>query len=407
MSTSEVFTAGPTGDKIRSDCQVTYTPSHHPLRVEIKSMVAVLFGSSLKKLVEEALATLGITTGEFVLNDFGALPWVVQARLETVIKRAFPRLQSQVLPELKAHSLYGTTRDHFRRSRLYLPGNQPKLMVNAGIHQPDAIILDLEDAVPPGEKDAARFLVRNALRTLDFFGVERMVRINQGQRGLDDLAYIVPHNVHLVLIPKVESAAQVHAVDEQIKMLSQASGRKAPVFLMPILESGRGILKALEIAEASPNNVALAIGLEDYTADLGTQRTVEGKESFFARSMLVNAARATGIQAIDTVFSDVSDEGGLRSSVAEAKALGFDGKGCIHPRQIRVIHEVFAPSGDEIEKAQKIVKAAEDAEKHGLGVVALGSKMIDPPVVKRAMRTLKLAIDTGIVAANWLGEEQP
>ncbi|PJA54427.1 MAG: citrate lyase ACP [Candidatus Marinimicrobia bacterium CG_4_9_14_3_um_filter_48_9] len=407
MSTSEVFTAGPTGDKIRSDCQVTYTPSHHPLRVEIKSMVAVLFGSSLRKLVEEALATLGITTGEFVLNDFGALPWVVQARLETVIKRAFPRLQSQVLPELKAHSLYGTTRDHFRRSRLYLPGNQPKLMVNAGIHQPDAIILDLEDAVPPGEKDAARFLVRNALRTLDFFGVERMVRINQGQRGLDDLAYIVPHNVHLVLIPKVESAAQVHAVDEQIKMLSQASGRKAPVFLMPILESGRGILKALEIAEASPNNVALAIGLEDYTADLGTQRTVEGKESFFARSMLVNAARATGIQAIDTVFSDVSDEGGLRSSVAEAKALGFDGKGCIHPRQIRVIHEVFAPSGDEIEKAQKIVKAAEDAEKHGLGVVALGSKMIDPPVVKRAMRTLKLAIDTGIVAANWLGEEQP
>jgi len=407
MSTSEVFTAGPTGDKIRSDCQVTYTPSHHPLRVEIKSMVAVLFGSSLKKLVEEALATLGITTGEFVLNDFGALPWVVQARLETVIKRAFPRLQSQILPELKAHSLYGTTRDHFRRSRLYLPGNQPKLMVNAGIHQPDAIILDLEDAVPPGEKDAARFLVRNALRTLDFFGVERMVRINQGQRGLDDLAYIVPHNVHLVLIPKVESAAQVHAVDEQIKMLSQASGRKAPVFLMPILESGRGILKALEIAEASPNNVALAIGLEDYTADLGTQRTVEGKESFFARSMLVNAARATGIQAIDTVFSDVSDEGGLRSSVAEAKAMGFDGKGCIHPRQIRVIHEVFAPSGDEIEKAQKIVKAAEDAEKHGLGVVALGSKMIDPPVVKRAMRTLKLAIDTGIVAANWLGEEQP
>ena len=407
MSTSEVFTAGPTGDKIRSDCQVTYTPSHHPLRVEIKSMVAVLFGSSLRKLVEEALATLGITTGEFVLNDFGALPWVVQARLETVIKRAFPRLQSQVLPELKAHSLYGTTRDHFRRSRLYLPGNQPKLMVNAGIHQPDAIILDLEDAVPPGEKDAARFLVRNALRTLDFFGVERMVRINQGQRGLDDLAYIVPHNVHLVLIPKVESAAQVHAVDEQIKMLSQASGRKAPVFLMPILESGRGILKALEIAEASPNNVALAIGLEDYTADLGTQRTVEGKESFFARSMLVNAAKATGIQAIDTVFSDVSDEGGLRSSVAEAKALGFDGKGCIHPRQIRVIHEVFAPSGDEIEKAQKIVKAAEDAEKHGLGVVALGSKMIDPPVVKRAMRTLKLAIDTGIVAANWLGEEQP
>lgn len=406
MNLSKTFTAGPIGEKIRSDCQVTYTPSHHSLQIEIKSMVDVLFGSSLKKLVQESLATLGITTGEFVLNDFGALPWVVQARIETVIKRAFPDLQPQVLPEMKPHCLYGTTRDHFRRSRLYLPGNQPKLMVNAGIHQPDAIILDLEDAVPPGEKDAARFLVRNALRTLDFFGVERMVRINQGQRGLDDLEFIIPHNVHLVLIPKVESAAQVHAVDEQIKMLSQACGRKEPVYLMPILESGRGILKALEIAEASPHNVALAIGLEDYTADLGTQRTVEGKESFFARSMLVNAARAAGIQAIDTVFSDVNDEAGLIASVMEAKALGFDGKGCIHPRQIRPIHDAFAPSPEEIERAQKIVRAADEAEKQGLGVVALGSKMIDPPVVKRAMRTINLAINTGLISEDWKEEKQ-
>ncbi len=160
---------------------------------------------------------------------------------------------------------------------------------------------------------------------------------------------------------------------------------------MPIIENGRGVLNALQIAEASPNNVALAIGLEDYTADLGVQRTDEGYESFFARSMLINAARAASIQAIDTVYSDVANEAGLRASVQEAKAIGFDGKGCIHPRQIRPIHEEFAPSVTEIEKAEKIVAAFKEADKKGLGVVSLGSKMIDPPVVKRALRTVKLA----------------
>ncbi|MCF7802312.1 MAG: HpcH/HpaI aldolase/citrate lyase family protein [Candidatus Marinimicrobia bacterium] len=399
-----IFTAGPTGEKIRSDCRVSYQPGSKPLNIQVNSKVGVLFGSSLKKLVTDSLNQLWITSGEFILDDFGALPWVIQARIETVIKRAKSDVATEILPEMKEHCLYGTTRDHFRRSRLYLPGNQPKLMINAGIHKPDAVILDLEDAVPPGEKDAARYLVRNALRTLDFLGAERMVRINQGQRGLDDLAFLIPHNVHLILIPKVESAAQVKAVDEQVAAIMKASGRTDPVYFMPILESGRGILKALEIAEASPHNVALAIGLEDYTADIGTQRTVEGRESFFARSMLVNAARAVGIQAIDTVFSDVNDEAGLRQSVQEAKAMGFDGKGCIHPRQIQPIHEAFAPTAEEIEKAKKIVLAADEAEKQGLGVVALGSKMIDPPVVKRAMRTIKLAIDTGIIPANWREE---
>jgi citrate lyase subunit beta/citryl-CoA lyase len=160
---------------------------------------------------------------------------------------------------------------------------------------------------------------------------------------------------------------------------------------MPIIESALGALKAFEIASSSKNICALAVGLEDYTADIGVQRTNEGKESFFARSMIVNAAKAAGVQAIDTVFSDVEDMDGLRLSVLEAKALGFEGKGCIHPRQIKVVHEAFAPTQDEIQKAQKIVEAFKDAEKRGLGVVSLGSKMIDPPVVKRAQRLLELA----------------
>jgi citrate lyase subunit beta/citryl-CoA lyase len=170
---------------------------------------------------------------------------------------------------------------------------------------------------------------------------------------------------------------------------------------MPIIESAKGVIKSFEIASASKSNCSLAIGLEDYTADIGTQRTEEGKESFFARSMVVNAARAAGIQPIDTVYSDVSNMEGLRQSVVEAKSLGFEGKGCIHPRQVKVVHEAFAPTTEEIEKAKKIVDAFEEAEKKGLGVVSLGSKMIDPPVVKRAIRTIDLAITNNLLDKNW------
>jgi citrate lyase subunit beta/citryl-CoA lyase len=228
-----------------------------------------------------------------------------------------------------------------------------------------------------------------------------MVRINQGDLGLIDLEAIIPQNVHLILVPKVENANQLIAVDDKIQHIRKECGRKEPVYLMPILESAKGILNSLEIAKASKNNVAIAIGLEDYTADIGVQRTNKGRESLFARSQVVNAAKSAGIQAIDTVFSDVSDEDGLRRSVQEAKELGFDGKGCIHPRQIKPIHEEFAPSKSEIDKAQKIVIAFDEAEKKGLGVVSLGSKMIDPPVVKRALQTVDLAIGMKLLPKRW------
>ncbi len=205
----------------------------------------------------------------------------------------------------------------------------------------------------------------------------------------------------VILIPKCESADQVKQVEKEVARLRKEHNVKNEIYFMPIIESALGVLKAYEIASASKNNCALAIGLEDYTADLGTQRTNEGRESIFARQMLVNAAKAAGIQAIDTVFSDVGDMEGLRQSVIEAKSLGFEGKGCIHPRQIQVVHEAFAPSIDELEKAKKIVLAFEEAEKKGLGVVSLGSKMIDPPVVKRAVRTIDLAILNNMLKENW------
>ncbi len=395
------FISGAKGEKPRSDLRVKFTPSRKPLSISVKSTVNTLFGKAIKQQTENICEDLQVHTGTIEIEDFGALPFVIAARLEAVMKKADPNLKLESLPKIKDFCMYASSRDRFRRSRLYLPGNQSKLMLNAGIHKPDCIILDLEDSVSPSEKEDTRYIVRNALGSLNFFGAERMVRINQGAMGLKDLEFVVPHNVHLILIPKVESANELHLIDKKIAAISKECGRKTPVFLMPIIESARGVLKTLEIAEASPNNVALTIGLEDYTADLGVPRTEEGKESLFARSMIVNAARAAGIQAIDTVYSDVDNEIGLRESVRAAKSLGFDGKGCIHPRQIKPIHEEFAPSNEQIEKAKKIILAFDEAEKKGLGVVSLGSKMIDPPVVKRALQTIDLAIASNLLNPDW------
>ncbi len=389
MQTAE---AGRRGEDVRSDCwvKVTLTGSGG-IEVDLKSKVNSLYGESTRRLVRSELDALGVKNGKIEIEDGGALPFVILARVETAVRRLGLDVAEGYIPDFAPGTEYGTERDRFRRSRLYLPGNEARFMLNAGLHKPDGIILDLEDGVAPPEKDAARLVVRNALRSINFHGAERMVRINQGERGLEDLEFVAPHNLHVVLIPKVEAPEQVKRVDRKIRELLSARKIDRPVYLMPIVESGLGAIRAYEIASATDSIVALTIGLEDYTADIGAARTKKGRESFWARSQVVNAARAAGVQPIDTVFSDVADMEGLRDSVLEAKGLGFDGKGCIHPRQIAVIHEAFAPTEEELAKAKRIVEAFEDAERRGLGVVSLGSKMIDPPVVKRAQRVVWLA----------------
>jgi len=397
-------TAGNKGPGIRSDCFVTLELSEKGgVQISLESKVGALFGDSINTLAEDILTHFGIKNANLQIVDRGALDFVLAARIEAAIKACIETDEIYLL-DLIPENHYHTAKDRYRRSRLYLPGNSPKLMLNAGIHQPDGIILDLEDSVAPDKKEEARLLVRNALCQVDFYGAERMVRINQLPMGLSDLEFVVPHNVNLILLPKCESAEQVQQVDARIAEISAQHGIEQPVYLMPIIESALGVVKAYEIASASENVVALAIGLEDYTADLGAPRTNEGRETFYARSVLVNAARAAGIQPIDSVFSDVSDMEALRSVVLESKSLGFDGMGCIHPRQIKVVHEAFAPGEDEIEKAQRIVNAFDEATSQGLGVVSLGSKMIDPPVVKRAQRTIDLAIRSGKLSEKWKGE---
>ncbi len=395
---------GNSGPKVRSDCEIVLQiTSGGGIVVDLTSKVKTLYGKSIRNLTSEILIFFGVTDALVKINDSGALPFVIAARLEAAIKKLIDT-DKEYLPELIPENCYSTERDRFRFSRLYLPGNTPGLMINAGLHSADGIILDLEDSVAPGRKDESRFLVRNALRQVNFFRAERMVRINQGSRGIEDLGYVIPHNVNLIIIPKCECAEQVRNIDTEIESLKSKYNLKSSVYLMPVIESALGVENSTEIARSGPGVVALAIGLEDYTADLGVARSAEGMESFYARTRLVVAAKAAGIQPIDSVFSDVGDTEGLIRNVKSSKALGFEGMGCIHPRQVKVIREGFAPEADEIEKSMKIVNAFGTAQKNGLGVVALGTKMIDPPVVARAMKTLDLAVRLGLLKSDWMDE---
>jgi len=396
QKTSRPAEAGQWGKEIRSDLHVSIEPREGGgLEVGLESRVALYYGDAILNQTRQVLETLDVRNARVAIHDEGALPYVIAARIETAARRAGLAHGSKALPE-QIPSPAPSARDRLRRSRLYLPGTEPRYTINAGLHGPDAIILDLEDSVPYGEKDAARILVRNTLRAVNFGGCERMVRINQLPLGLEDLAEIVPEAPDLILIPKVEHPGQVTQVDRMISELKVRHQLNRPIWLMPILESGQGIENAAAIAAATENVVALTIGLEDYTADLGVAKTTEGRESLYARTRLVNAAKAAGIQAIDSVYGDVADTEGLKRWGEASRGLGFEGMGCIHPAQIPVIHAAFAPSPSEIEMAQKIVGAFEEAQQRGVAVVSLGSKMIDPPVVQRAMRLVTRAKSMGL-----------
>jgi len=392
-------TAGPLGDDVRSDCHVVFEPGADGLVIDVESKVDYLFGDSIETAVYRAAGELGVTTGQLRVFDRGALEWVLLARAETCLRLAGADGPA-VLPEKWPGADNLSMRGRLRRSRLYLPGNRPKLMLSAGLYGADGLILDLEDSVTPADKDAARLLVRNALIALDWGASERMVRVNQGDLGLEDLRRIAHHNPHVILLPKVEDPEQVR---KAANLLRETVGDGAP-YLMPILESPLGIHRAYEIAAADELVVALTLGLEDLSAELGAPRTGAGWESFTARQTTVYAARAAGVQPIASVFSDISDEAALSRYVQRERGLGFDGIGCIHPRQIPVVHAEMAPTEAEADKAVKIVRAARDAERRGLGAIAVGSKMVDPPVVKQAFRTVDLAIAGGVLEESWDNE---
>ncbi len=281
-----------------------------------------------------------------------------------------------------------------RRSMLYVPGNAPAMLRDAYIYGPDSVMYDLEDSVSQREKDAARHLVFRALRDYDYGSVERIVRVNglDTPHGLEDIAAVVAGGANAVRLPKTDCPEDLIAVERAVEAAERRFGRPAgSVKLFAAIESARGILSVREIATASKRLVAIAIGAEDFVTDMHTSRSPDGVELLAARGLLVMAARAAGIMAIDTVFTGVDDEEGFLREARLAKQLGFDGKSVIHPSQVALIHAVYTPSSGDVSKAKRVVAAAADAEAKGSGVISLDGKMIDKPIVERALRVLALA----------------
>ena len=389
--------AGRAGGDVRSDLHVAFEErTAGGIEIDVRSRVDLYYGGQIRQQVRDVLQALDVEHAHVAVTDEGALPFVIAARIEAAVRRAGLGNGKPALPEAVALP-EPSAKDRLRRSRLYLPGNEPKYFVNAALHAPDAIILDLEDSVHYAEKDTARLLVRNALRAVDFGAAERMVRINQLPLGLADLEEVVPQAPDVILIPKVETPDQVSDVVGAVDSIAKLGGVTRPIWLMPILESALGIEDAFAIANASDRIAAITIGLEDYTADLGVAKTPGGSETLYARMRLVNAAHGAHVQAIDSVYGDVTDAEGLLYWGEASRAMGFEGMGCIHPMQIEVIHQAFAPTLSELEKAAKIVAAYEEAQARGLGVVSLVSKMIDAPVVQRALKLVARAKQMGMV----------
>ncbi|MCK4357189.1 MAG: HpcH/HpaI aldolase/citrate lyase family protein [Candidatus Cloacimonetes bacterium] len=278
-------------------------------------------------------------------------------------------------------------KNRLRRTRLYMPGNNPNLLQNIGVFSADTVILDLEDAVAPSEKDAARILVKYALKNVNFGNSEKGVRINPLDTpfGKEDAEMAVQARAEIIFLPKTEDI-------ESVLELANIIGKKE-IWISPIIETAKGVLNANEIASASSKVVMICFGAEDFTRDIGAERTKEGKELFWARSMIVMAAKANGIQASDTVFSNVDDIESLEKETIFIKSLGFDGKGVIHPGQIEPINKVFKPTEEEIDYAKKVLEALETAKKQGKGTASLGRKMIDKPVADRARRIIRMSVE--------------
>jgi len=283
---------------------------------------------------------------------------------------------------------------------LYVPGNNPNMMADCMIYGADVILFDLEDSVPLQEKDAARYLVEYALRYLDFSNTEVAIRIN----GMDtpyweeDIKKIIPEKPDMIRLPKAETKEQIKRLDEEISKIEEKSGIKVGnTKIMVSIESAKGLKNAYDIATASIRLQAIAIGGEDFTADLGVKKTREGNELLVARGVLVLAAKAAKVDVIDSVFSDVNDEEGFRMETEKAKAMGFTGKSVINPRQIPIVHDVFKPTEEEIQEAIKITQVIEEAKKKGSGVISLNGKMVDKPIVEKAERVLELAKALGLV----------
>ncbi len=280
-----------------------------------------------------------------------------------------------------------------RRTMLFMPGNNPGMLQNAGILGADSIILDLEDAVSLTEKDSARILVREAMKIVDYSNVELVVRVNPytteyASKDIDVIARVKPD---ALMIPKA-TEEELIAIDEMLTKIELEEGfDTGSIKLIPIVETAYGLENVYSIIKSSDRIVAVLLGGEDLTSDLGIVRTKEGEEVFYARNRVATACRAMKVDSIDTPFTDTNDTSGLEKDTRKAKSLGLTGKSAINPRQIDTIHSVYAPTTNEIKYAKRVLESMEEAESEGKGVFSLDGKMVDAPVINRAKNTVELA----------------
>ncbi len=370
------------GSEARGDCLVEVRPEQ-PGGITVETKSETLLGAGVRAVAEETVSALAANDLAVRVADFGALDYVIAGRIEAAVRASRP----ETPPIAPTVTRTPADLDRPRRSRLYAPGNNPRLLAGIDIHGADCVLLDLEDSVPPAEKMAARILVKHLLAAVPF-PEEVWVRINPPDAGgLDDLAEVIRGRPHGVCLPKAESADDVRRLSRELDRVEKELGLdNGATRIIPIVETARGVLHCEEIASACDRVVMLAFGAEDFTRDVGALRS--RRSLLFARSMIVAAAKAAGIQASDTVFADLDDAEGLEKESALARELGFDGKGAINPRQLDAIHRAFSPTEEELAYARRVVEAARDAEEHGMGAISLDGKMIDRPVLERARRLI-------------------
>jgi len=293
--------------------------------------------------------------------------------------------------------------ERLRRTMMFVPGANAAMLRDAPLYGADSVMFDLEDAVSLNEKDSARTLVHFALKTFDYSAIETVVRIN----GLDtvgalDIEAMVLAGVNVIRLPKTETAQDIIDVAAVITQVEEENDLPVGTTkMMAAIESAEGVLNARDIATASDRLIGIALGAEDYVTNMKTRRYPDGQELLFARSMILHAARAAGIAAIDTVFSDINDTDGFIAETTRIKQLGFDGKSVINPRQISLVNGIYAPSKAEIQQAKEVIWAIREAESKGSGVISLNGKMVDKPIVERAERVIALA-----KAAKLITEEE-
>ncbi len=374
------------GSENKGDIRVAIEPGQQGLEINISSTYGKQFYTQIAETVNNIINKCGIINAKINILDNGALDFVVKARMESAIMKGSREMEKKYYFD-KPYIKY-----KLRRTQLFIPGNNPYFMKNIQNLKADGIILDLEDSVPIEEKESARILVKHALNKIDFGRAEKMVKINTLDIcGVEDIEEIIESKPDILLIPKCETEYDVKKVLEHVERSEKKYQLKLnQIKLIPIIETAKGVENTYSIATATNRVIMLAFGSKNYISSMGINRTDSEDELEYARKVIVNTAKSIGIQASDTIYSNTNNIEGLRKSTEKIKAMGFDGKGAIHPSQIKIIHNVFMPDEKEIEYSKEIIDIYNKSKDQGSGVMKYKGKMIDMAIVIRAIRVSEI-----------------